>query len=467
MRKMKMWQVSCGAINPYALLASRTGKRISRNLTPNRLRQKFEDEFGIPVHHMFDPAHGSPLFAHSKHTKLPRYGMNIETGEPAVRCSQAVNGWAPFTGSFLSSPPPDVNDTNQGCSLDCWFMSALASVTWVWPDLIHNYYPATNPNTYLRFYKANHAAGATPPYMPPAGGNLWSSTYAPAAQYIKSSYALPYGSTVGNFVYASPNPATPATLWPALFEKSYGDFYQLSGSANDTPDISTFGTGNPLNSLIHLTGKRYYTQGDVTNAANQGVTLSETAFFITEFADSNSVFNTIYNKCYTPSPGQPAMTVTPMVAWTYPTADIANSTNGVDPSADPADSVQYNNEAIVAQHCYSILGVQIVNGTNYIVLRNPWGMSTCGGYGEDPDIIPGSADDQYASSMNASIITSYTGTDANSIWTVNLLPSSASNYNTCLGGALSRTVDLRNADGIFALTFDKFRLHFQAFGWGY
>jgi hypothetical protein len=449
MKKMKMSQVRCGAINPYALLASRTGKKISPNKsTPDRVRQKFEDEFEMPFHHLFDPVHGSPLFACNKQAPSAGSGKNIETGEVVARCGAAVSGWAPFNGKFLPASPADINDTNQGCSLNCWFVAALASVAWIWPDLIKNWNAANKPNILIRLSKANPIAGTAPPYMPPPG-NLWDQGCIPVAQSQICSYSLPYSAAgAGNYVYASPKPTAPGTLWPALMEKSYAEFYQLNSSANDTPDISTFGTGNPLNPLIHLTGKRYYCQDDVKNAAAQGVVLTESAFFMTEFPDAKSVFNTIYSKCYTPNGANPAIIATPMVAWTYTSADKANAASGV-------NSVNYSNDAIVAMHCYSVLGVHNAEGKNYIVLRNPWGMSLLGGAGQDPDIT----DD--------SVISSYTGTAANSIWTVNLPVSSAATYNSSFNNAVTRTIDLRDADGIFAIAPDAFRLYFQGFGWAY
>jgi len=474
MKKAKISMIRCGAINPYALLTSRTGKKISGNkFTPHQIRQTFEKEFNIPFHHLFDPMHGSPLFSHKTQATSTESVKKIETGETATRCSKEVAGWGQYSGNFLPKSPPDINDANQGCSLNCWFVAALASVAWVWPDLIKNPYDASF-KTYLKFYKSNPESGAIPPYMPPVGSNVWDAAYSPKSKYYTSNYSLPYRSGgIGNWIYSSPNPAAATTLWPALIEKTYAYFYQLAGSSSDTPDISRFGTGNPLDSLLHLTGKRFYSKDDVNNAAaqNPGVALTQTAFFMTEFADENSVFNAIYNKCYKISSGISAMTTTPMVAWTYPTESEANRANGVDPAVNPEKSAKYTNDAIVAQHAYSILGVHFAEGKKYIVLRNPWGMSTCGGFSADPEIsdpTPGdSSDDRYYSGMNASIITSYNGTPSNSIWTVNLLPIIASNFNTTLRGFSTRTVDLRNADGIFALTTDKFRWHFQGFGWAY
>ena len=241
MKKIMISQVKCGAANPYALLASRIGKKISRNLTPGQIRQKFEDEFNLPYDHLFDPVHGSPLFACNEQATSASSINNIETGETASRGVAAPVGWAPFTGSFLAASPVNINDANQGCSINCWFISALASVAWIWPDFIKNWNSPTATTTLFRYYKINRSTGAQPPYMPPPG-NIWDASNAPAAQSYTSNYSLPYGASgVNSFIFASPTPSAASTsLWASLMEKTYAEFFQLSGSSSDEPNISTF-----------------------------------------------------------------------------------------------------------------------------------------------------------------------------------------------------------------------------------
>ncbi len=74
------------------------------------------------------------------------------------------------------------------------------------------------------------------------------------------------------------------------------------------------------------------------------------------------------------------VTTVPMAAWSYRTSAIANAVH-------PETTINYDNEIIVANHSYSILGVYIANkGTpnqkNYIVLRNPYGRL----WGADPTL---------------------------------------------------------------------------------
>lgn len=475
MTKHAVSQHMTGVINPYALILS--GKDSAKEwerLSLEQKKKKLEDTLGRPFHQLFDPKFGSPLF-YPQNTDAPNDNPGtIITGEDQLRLSLSVGGWGFYPGKFLPRVPPDANDAIQGCSLDCWFIAALASIAWIWPDLIKNWYADTNPKTYLGFWKPNQDSTAPPPYMPPVGGNLWDAAYSPKIKYFASNYSLAYGEKgIGDWVFTRPQTPTPDVLWSALYEKSYANFYKRTVPENDTPDISKFNEGNPLISLIHLTGKRFYTKDDVINAGTKGITLTQTAFDITEFPDENTIFDKIYSMCYT-IPGDPqtsSITASPMVAWTYPGDSAANTANGIDPIKSPEKSAKYTNDSIVAKHSYSILGVHIIQGKKYIVLRNPWGMSLCGGFGGDPKIIDPTpnddADNLYYSEMCAAIITTETGTPENSVWTVRLPPYEIKKYNTVLKGAPSRTIDLRNSDGIFALRVDKFRWHFKGFGWVY
>ena len=60
-------------------------------------------------------------------------------------------------------------------------------------------------------------------------------------------------------------------------------------------------------------------------------------------------------------PVQLPRTTTPLVAWTYGS------------NTDAPTPIDYNSASIVANHAYSILGTWSDGGSNYVVLRNPWG----------------------------------------------------------------------------------------------
>jgi hypothetical protein len=448
MVKKNILLVKTGAINPYALVSSRKGVAIDwKNMSPVERKKLIEDELKLPFEKLFDPSNNSPLFYYPQN--FPATGPDTEkAGEPSLRCTDSVQSWKPDDKGTFSSPPPDINEANQGCSLDCWFVAALASVAWAWPDYIKRQLPLNA--CYLKLAKGDPAI-PNPPYLPEAGTDWKSIKMDP----YKTSMALPWRSqTIGDWVFCHPCSDHPHVLWSGLFEKAYGNFWKLGGSGDDAPICGSFGTGNPLQALFHLTGKRYYTDLDQRNYPNH----TRSAFYTSDFGAPENLFDTIYSACYAvvtgnpPPPYVPAMTKFPMVAMTYTTEDEANTANGVPkPDENPGKSVKYTNDSIVAQHSYSILGVHYDagSGRKYIILRNPWGMPFLNSPRGDPVFVdpnPGTPFSAYYKEMNDALFTN--------LWKVPL--------NTGLG---STQIDMSKNDGIFALSADKFKWHFKCFGW--
>jgi len=453
----KRQEINTGVINPYAFVASRKGRKYDwKNIEAGEKKKLLETVFKCPYHKLFDPQHGSPLFNSRNSPRDTAKFQSEGTGE--TRCTAAVQNWLPNSAGTFSSPnpPPGINDAVQGCSLNCWFVAALASVAWTWPDYIKTWLAG---QCKLRLFKGD-PSGTTPPYMPADG-----TDYTPSGAFYTTGLPLPFGSNgVGDWVCCRPDTPHPNVLWSALFEKAYAKFWQLPDAPADQPYPTKFGTHSPLNALVHLTGKRYYSKLDVDNYPLKNYV--RTFFDMVEFSSADDIFDKIYKQCYILHGGEPdvpvavpAMTRYPMVAWTYPNAAAANAANGVDPVANPEKSAKYTNDSIVSMHSYSVLGVHYISPKKYIVLRNPWGVSIPGAFGGDPRFIDPSpndpSDDIYYTEMNNAIATGP--------WTVTPMPS---NSNGCLGNPpIPLTIDLGADDGIFALAVDKFRWHFKGFGW--
>jgi len=439
-----------GAINPYALVSSKKGVNIDwKNLSPPERKKLIEENLHLPFDKLFDPKHHSPLFYYPRNSAQTGPDMD-KAGDIIPRCTAAVQSWKPDPTGAFSSPPPDINDANQGCSLDCWFVAALASVAWTWPQYIKRQLPLNAVTCYLSLAKGDPAL-LDPPYLP-VEGISWKAI---TMERKGSSFSLPWRSPViGEWVFCHPCSDHPHVIWSGMLEKAYGNFWKLNGSAEDNPNIGLFPTGNPLHALFHLTGKRFYTAIDEQNNANH----IKSAFFTTDFDAPEKVFNTIYSACYAvvvgnPAPPYvPAMTKYPMVAMTYKTEDDANKANGVPvPNDNPGKSVKYTSDSIVALHAYSILGVHYDagSGKKYIVLRNPWGMPFLNSPRGDPvfeDPNPNTAFSTYYKEMNDALF--------KNVWKVPL--------NTGVG---TTQIDMNKNDGIFALAVDKFKWHFKCFGW--
>jgi hypothetical protein len=461
-------RVSVGVMNPYAIVASKKGRKFNwEKLTVAEKKDLLEKELKFKYHKLFDPKHGSPLFSRVRNTRGKTKTLSIDTGECAPRMVREIKSWKTPAGSSFSSPnpPPSLHDANQGCSLNCWFVAALASVAWTWPDLI-----AKTLVCSIKLYKG--AAGTVAPTYMPADGTDYTPVLSRTATL---SLDLPFGEGgTGDWIYCRPN-TNPAALWSSLYEKVYGNFCQLYNYPYDKPDPVNFPTGNPLIPLVHITGKKYYSELLVNNLVNKGLVPADqaentrTVFDTTYFASADALFSLIYSKCYHPPvvypngiipPAEPRMTSYPMVAWTYPSETIANAKNRDNPLNTVEKSVKYASDCLVAQHSYSVLGVHYDSNTQtkYIVLRNPWGWAVIGDMGGDPafrDPNTDPADDAYYTAMAASVAKGY--------WTATPMPK---NTNTCLGATPKElSIDLGMKDGIFALSVDKFRSHFAGFGW--
>ena len=467
MAKKGIDRVSVGIMNPYAIVASKKGRKFDWDkLNSAEKKDLLEKELKFKYYKLFDPKHGSPLFSQTRDIKGINQPLSDDVGECAPRMIRQISSWNTPAGSsfFGPNPPPTIHDANQGCSLNCWFVAALASVAWTWPDLI-----AKTSTCTIKLYKG--AAGTVAPtYMPPDG-----TDYTPALARTSTGLAVPFGENGnGDWIYCRPK-TNPVSLWSSLYEKVYAKFCKLYDYTNDKPDPVQFPTGCPLNPLIHLTGKKYYSELLVANMVKKGIVPAEeaentrTVFDTTYFASADALFSMIYSKCYHPPvvypggiipPAEPRMTSYPMVAWTYSSEKLANEKNPDNPQNIVEKSVKYANDCLVAQHAYSILGVHYDSNTQtkYIVLRNPWGWAVIGDIGGDPAFKDPNADpldDKYYAAMAASV--------AKGTWIVSPKPK---NLNTCLGIPLNDvSLDLALKDGIFALSVDKFRTHFAGFGW--
>ena len=177
----------------------------------------------------------------------------------------------------------------------------------------------------------------------------------------------------GTGVWCCASSKLPET-WPAMYEKAFAKFCiykivknlsapDLSNAAVD-PDFSTLPKGsdwggNPVYVLRCLIGRAMRNFPYTTKSFN---------------LDSAAIYAHIKSLCVTATMGKssPLGTVNgaklqyPMGAWTYIDANDARTTAGV--------NIAYDNSSMVADHCYSILGIYENNGSQYVVLRNPYGL---------------------------------------------------------------------------------------------
>jgi hypothetical protein len=132
-----------GSINPYALAEVILKKRVNwkRVRDPQKL---LEDTLGHPYEKLFDPIHGSPLYAglvFDKETKMMiRTDSVLETDSSVAA---AVETWVDL-GDFFEEGT-EMTDPIQGALGDCYLIAALSSVAWARPYIIAQRNRATGP----------------------------------------------------------------------------------------------------------------------------------------------------------------------------------------------------------------------------------------------------------------------------------------------------------------------------------
>jgi hypothetical protein len=357
-----------GALNPYALAEIILKRRIDWANTPNAL-QLLATTLGTPADELFDPSFKSLTYAFrepaaagglqtrtltsvSATTKLTEADMTAQLrSNPAVLPktlgiahveklspeSQALLGsligsifvlppnltpWTPPGATWVQENPffdhgTQYSDPQQGALGDCWLISTLASIAWTRPTVIldHNRPTGTGPQDFLD-----------------------QIAFPGGTQQV--SEKVPMGGSPGNYYYMFARALDGKETWPAIYEKAFARW--KSGNLTDEPPYGTLNGNSPIYACQTLiptlkgTWNATYNQPDST------------------------VENLLAAHC------TKQKSTNPMMACTWGSAADAKKYANVTIAYD-------SSSGIVADHCYSVLGFTEAAGTQYIVLRNPWG----------------------------------------------------------------------------------------------
>jgi Calpain family cysteine protease len=241
--------------------------------------------------------------------------MDIST---PFRPSAAV-GWTPpgYTwrdmGDFFKDMA-EFDDPIQGAVGNCYLIAAIAAVAWADPYTIAHHTRPTGPGDTDR---VNTIEWFT------KGG----SKDAPTARVEVTDKVIVNASTLRQ-PYCSSHDLN--ELWPSLYEKSFAKW--ILKDPGDTPDITQTAGGDPAKCTAQINGKTPYYFATASRTADQLYTIVRS-----------------HSMSY--------KTFAPMTAWTY------------------ASGPQYTGSNIIANHAYTVLGWAWQNSKQYIVLRNPWGVT--------------------------------------------------------------------------------------------
>ncbi|WP_263601971.1 C2 family cysteine protease [Chryseobacterium sp. PET-29] len=276
-----------------------------------------------------------------------------------------ANGWTPAgtswsdRGNFFNDVT-EYNDPIQGAIGNCYFIAAISAIAWAAPYTIEHKVRATGTGETDRTNAIQ--------FFTKGGGK-------DAATRLVEVTDNTIINTSNNPVYCRSNDA--GEIWPAVYEKAFAKW--ITNANDDKPDISQTAYGDPAKAVAQLTNKTpyyYYTS-------------SRTGLDLFGIVRENSMSYKTFN---------------PMVAWTY------------------GSGKDYTGSNIVGNHAYTVLGWSTFNNKNYIILRNPWGVTEPNG------------------------LNSYQG------------------LISFFDGSFWRPINMIGNDGVFALEINSFQYYFAALG---
>ncbi|KAJ4385971.1 hypothetical protein N0V93_008862 [Gnomoniopsis smithogilvyi] len=227
------------------------------------------------------------------------------------------------------------DDPEQGAAPNSWFVAALFSVFWADPASINRatrVHPHNERNEGAGDGRNSHRLRVR---FHDKGGNNNNRT-----ETVEVNYEIPITNSSSEPVYCRASDRT--DIWPSLYEKAFAKW--ISGSNSDRPDITVTHSGDPIKAMAQMNGR-------------------EPQYYRTENHDHNDLLSVVRNNCVN------NRTINPMCAWTHATGQ------------------HYRGSNLVANHAYSVCGYAIVGDRQYIVLRNPWGVTEPQGLTSYPGIL--------------------------------------------------------------------------------
>jgi hypothetical protein len=218
----------------------------------------------------------------------------------------------------------EYNDPIQGAVGNSYFIAALSAVAWSDPSVLVHPAPdashaSRNGHETSRTNSQQHIAIR----FHSKGGRH----DAPSATIEVNEKVLVHNATKRP-VYCRSNNFH--EMYAALYEKAFAKW--VNRSRSEEPDITQTAYGDPVIACAQITDRKPH-------------------YFETESRNPEELYGIVREHCLN------MRTMYPMVAWTHATGPDYRGCN------------------IVANHAYTILGRAQVGDKEYIILRNPWGVT--------------------------------------------------------------------------------------------
>lgn len=227
------------------------------------------------------------------------------------------------------------DDPEQGASTNSWLIAALFSCFWADPSSINR---ATRVHPHNEHDNNNNGQNRNEHVLRvrlhDKGGHNNART-----ETVEVNYEIPITNSDSEPVYARASDR--ADIWPCLYEKAFAKW--ISGG-HSRPDITTTHSGDPIKAMAQINGR-------------------EPQYWRNEKHKAEDLLGVVRSNCVN------NRTINPMAAFTHATGH------------------QYRGSNLVANHAYSVLGYAVVGDRQYVVLRNPWGVTEPQGLTSYPGLL--------------------------------------------------------------------------------
>ncbi|KAI1336119.1 hypothetical protein F5Y15DRAFT_427394 [Xylariaceae sp. FL0016] len=253
------------------------------------------------------------------------------------------------------------DDPIQGATSNSWFIAALFSVFWSDPmcinrnttmhglmDRHHDDDDDRNRRLKGRQKEEDRRRPGLSIRFHDQGGRNNNNT-----QTVEVNYQIPVNNSSNDPVYCRSSDGF--TIWPSLYEKAFTKWITGHDSDAEQVDVTQTHHGDPVKAMAQINGRspHYYHCAKHSAAALVGLVRAVSVNH---------------------------RTIVPTVAWTHATDTTAGSGSGR----------TYSGSNLVANHAYSVLGWSSVGqrgDRQYIIVRNPWGVTEPRGVTSYPGVL--------------------------------------------------------------------------------
>jgi hypothetical protein len=230
------------------------------------------------------------------------------------------------------------DDPVQGASSNSWLIAAIFSVFWANPTVINRATHGINRDFNREETEDNERRRKNQTIeikFHDKGGRQNAKT-----RTVEVNYEIPINNSSMDPVYA--HSSDRMDMWPSLYEKAFAKW--ITNDDSERPDITQTAYGDPIKAMAQINGR-------------------EPQYYYCERHHHKDLLGLV-RAC-----SVNFKTIHPMAAYTH------------------ASGSMYRGANLVANHAYSVLGWCQFGDRQYIIMRNPWGITEPLGLNSYPGLL--------------------------------------------------------------------------------